>query len=155
MNPRRPLVVVCTMLLICLPIPNVRATLIPAPGQVNPPQVERITTEELKAKLAGKKPLTIIDVRASNAYISSDQKIKGAIRVKLRRLKSRLSLPPLKDLPRDREVVTYCACPHEETSIRAAQVLLAAGFKHVRALKGGWDAWLKVDGQLETKPKRL
>jgi len=131
---------------------NVRATLLP---QVNPPQIERITAEELKSKLARKKPLTIIDVRASNAYITSDQKIKGAIRVKLRRLKYRLSLPPLKDIPRDREVITYCACSHEETSIRAAQLLLAAGFKNVRALKGGWDAWLKADGQLETKPRHL
>ena len=146
---------VCTVLLFCLATTNVRATLLSVPRQVSPPQIDRISAEELKSKLARKKPLTIIDVRASNAYITSDQKIKGAIRVKLRRLKYRLSLPPLKDIPRDREVITYCACSHEETSIRAAQLLLAAGFKNVRALKGGWDAWLKADGQLETKPRHL
>jgi len=147
--------VLCTVLLFCLAITNVRATLLSVPRQVSPPQINRISAGELKSKLAGKRPVTIIDVRASNAYLTSDQKIKGAIRVKLRRLKYRLSLPPLKDIPRDREVVTYCACPHEETSIRAAQLLLAAGFKNVRALKGGWDAWLKADGQLETKTRRL
>ncbi|MCI0664165.1 MAG: hypothetical protein L0220_24165 [Acidobacteria bacterium] len=146
MNPRRPQVII--MLLICLAI-------IPVSGQDNSPQIERISAEELKSNLAVKKPVTIIDVRATNAYVYSDKKIKGAIHLKLRRLKSRLSLPPLKDLPRDREVITYCACPNEETSIRAAQVLMAAGFKHVRALKGGWNEWLKVDGQMESKPKRL
>jgi len=65
--------------------------------------------EELKAKVAGNEPVTIIDVRATDAYIGSDNKIKGAIRVKLRRLKARLALAPLKDVPHDREVVTYCA----------------------------------------------
>jgi rhodanese-related sulfurtransferase len=143
MNPRRYLVVVCSLFLFCLLVVNVQ-------GQ----DISRISPAELKAKLAGNRPVTIIDVRSANAYVYSDQKIKGAIRVKLRRLKSRLALPPLKNIPRDREVITYCACLKEETSIRAAQVLLAAGFKHVRALKGGWDAWLKADGQLESKPKR-
>jgi rhodanese-related sulfurtransferase len=150
MNSKRCLVAICTLLMLSLAIVNQAAT-----GQDKSPQIERISAEELKTKLAAKRPLTIIDVRASSAYVYSDKKIKGAIRVKLRRLKSRLSLPPLRDIPRDREVITYCACPNEETSIRAAQVLLAAGFKQVRALKGGWNAWLKVDGQLETKPKRL
>jgi rhodanese-related sulfurtransferase len=155
MNPRRSLLMIGTLLLFGLAIANVRASLLPLPQQDTSPVVERISAEELKTKLAGKRPLTIIDVRASNAYVYSDKKIKGAIRVKLRRLHSRLALPPLRDIPRDREVITYCACPNEETSIRAAQVLLAAGFKQVRALKGGWNAWLKVDGQLEAKPKRL
>jgi rhodanese-related sulfurtransferase len=155
MNPRRCLVIICTLLLICLAIADVQAVLLQAPGRANPHQIERITAEELKAKIVEKKPVSIIDVRASKTYIASDGKIKGAIRVKLRRLKSRLAYPPLKDIPRDREVITYCACPNEETSIRAAQVLLSAGFKHVRALKGGWNAWLKVDGQLESKPNRF
>ena len=130
-------------------------SLLPVSGQDKSPQIERISVQELKSKLAGKRPLTIIDVRATNSFVYSDKKIKGAIHLKLRRLKHRLSLPPLKDLPRDREIITYCACPNDESSIRAAQVLLAAGFKHVRALKGGWNEWLKVGGQMDSKPKRL
>jgi rhodanese-related sulfurtransferase len=116
--------------------------------------VETVTAEELKTKLTRNEPVTIIDVRTAGAYIGSDTKIKGAIRVKLRRLKSRLAFPPLRDVPRDREVVTYCACPNEETSIRAAQILLEAGFKRARALKGGWDAWQKAGGPVETRPKQ-
>ena len=141
--------------LFCLAIANLGLILLPVSGQDTSPQIERISAEELKAKLTGKKPLTIFDVRATNSFVYSDKKIKGAIHLKLRRLKYRLSLPPLKDLPRDREVITYCACPNDESSVRAAQVLLAAGFKHVRALKGGWNQWLKVDGQMDSKPKRL
>jgi rhodanese-related sulfurtransferase len=115
-----------------------------------PPEVEFITAEELKAKLAKNQPVTIIDVRATSGLLDSDSKIKGAFHVKLRRLRYRLAFPPLKDIPRDREIVTYCACPNDESSIHAAQVLLDAGFKRVRALKGGWTGWQKAKGQIES-----
>ena len=106
--------------------------------------------DELKTKLAKNQPVTIIDVRATGGLSSSDSKIKGAIYVKLRRLRSRLAFPPLKGVPRDREIVTYCACPNDESSVYAAQVLLDAGFKRVRALKGGWTGWQKAKGQIES-----
>jgi rhodanese-related sulfurtransferase len=121
--------------------------------QPKAPEIESISAQELKAKVVKKEPITIIDVRASDAYVSSENKIEGAIFVRFRRLRTRLAQPPLKDIPRDREVVTYCACPNEETSIRAAQLFLEAGFQRVRVLKGGWQAWLKANGETESRPK--
>ncbi len=117
--------------------------------------VEFITIDELKAKVSANSPVTIIDVRSADGYSDSSEKIKGAIHVKVRRLRSRLAFPPLKDVPRDREVVTYCACPAEESSIEAAKILLASGFKNVRALKGGWQGWLKANGPVESKPRGM
>jgi rhodanese-related sulfurtransferase len=119
----------------------------------NPFNAELIAAEELKAKLARNEPVTIVDVRDTHSYVGSNGKIKGSIYVKLRRLRYRLSFPPLKDVPRDSEVVTYCACPHDEASLQAAQILQDAGFKRVRVLKGGWQMWLKVNGQVEPRPK--
>ena len=113
------------------------------------PDVQFITAEELKAKVARSEPVAIIDVRGSNGLLANDNKIKGAVYVKLRRLKSRLAMAPLKDVPRDREVVTYCACPNDESSIRAAEILLESGFKRVRVLKGGWVTWKQAKGQVE------
>jgi len=120
-----------------------------------PPQVQFVTAEELKAKLARNEPVTVLDVRSSTDFGESENKIKGAIHVKVRKLQSRLALPPLKNVPRDSEVVTYCACPNDEASIRAAQELMSAGFKRVRALKGGWVAWKKMNGQIESRPRGL
>ena len=142
---------------ICLGVGIIGASGVPASAQTQPdqpkvPEIESITADELKAKVAQKEPLTIIDVRASDSYASSEDKIAGAIFVRFRRLRSRLAVPPLKDIPRDQEVVTYCACPNEETSTRAAQILMEAGFQRVRVLKGGWHAWLKAT---ESKPKGL
>jgi|SRR5882672_8995164 len=118
-------------------------------AQSNTAEVQFITAEELKAKIARNQPVTIIDVRSITETANDEIKIKGAIHVKLRRLKYRLGFPPLKDVPRDREVVTYCACPNDEAGVRAAQILWDAGFKRVRVLKGGWVAWQKANGQLE------
>lgn len=121
----------------------------------NSAETEFITADELKAKLARNEPVTIIDVRGANGLSESSDKIKGAVYVKLRRLKYRLGFPPLKNVPRNREVVTYCACPNDESSIKAAQVLREAGFKRVRVLKGGWVVWKKANGQIEPMARGL
>lgn len=123
--------------------------------QPKPPATDFVSAQELKAKLARNEPVTIIDVRATDTYAGSDGIIKGAIHVKSRRLRARLALPPLRDVPRDSEVVTYCACPNDEASIRAAQTLSAAGFRRARVLKGGWRGWLDARGQVEPKPQGL
>lgn len=71
-----------------------------ARAQTNAPQVpaDRITLEEFKRlRDAGK--VYVLDVR-----YSIETKIKGAAHVPLDQLESRLS-----ELPRDREIVTYCS----------------------------------------------
>jgi rhodanese-related sulfurtransferase len=115
------------------------------------PDVAFITAEELKTKMSSNAPVTIIDVRSSEGYAASTTTIKGAFHFKLRKLKSRLAFAPLKDVPKDREVVTYCACPKDESSIKAAQVLAASGFTRVRVLQGGWSEWLRASGPVQTK----
>ncbi len=117
------------------------------------PAVETITVEELKTKLAGNQPVMIIDVRGSESYAAATTTIKGAIHFKVRKLRSRLVYPPLKDLPKDREIVTYCACPKDEASIAAAQILQSSGFKRVRVLQGGWQEWLRANGPVEPRTK--
>jgi len=46
--------------------------------------------------------------------------------------------------PRERPIVTMCACPSDATAIEAARRLLAAGYLSVRPLKGGYEAWRAV-----------
>jgi rhodanese-related sulfurtransferase len=154
MNFRKLSAWMCLSLLMCGVIASVETanaltvSLNPVTQQDSRP-VEFITAEDLKAKLTRGEPVAIIDVRSAGGLLDSDNKIKGAVYVKLRRLRSRLVFPPLRDVPRDRMVVTYCACPNDESSVRAAQVLLDSGFKQVRVLKGGWLVWQKAKGQVE------
>ena len=122
-------------------------------AQTATPAVDMITAEELKSKLAGNDAVMIIDVRGSESYAAATQTIKGAVHFKTRKLKTRLAYPPLKDLPKDREIVTYCSCPNDEASIAAAQILQSGGFKRVRVLQGGWQGWMKANGPVEPRAK--
>jgi rhodanese-related sulfurtransferase len=123
----------------------------PLRAHAQKPAIATITAEELKAKLNNNEAVTIIDVRGAEGYAASNTTIKGAFHFKTRRIKSRLKFAPLKDLPKDREIVTYCACPADESSISAAETLQEAGFTRVRVLKGGWNEWLKAKGPLQPK----
>jgi predicted sulfurtransferase len=68
-----------------------------------PAEVKRITVKELKSLLDKNQPVTIIDVRMDYPYEESTTKIKGAIRIAPDEFESRL-----KEIPRDKEIVTYC-----------------------------------------------
>ena len=122
-------------------------------GQAQQPAVNMITAEELKAKMANNQPVVIVDVRSSEGFANSGTTVKGSVHFKLRKLKYRLQYPPFKDLPRDREIVTYCACPKDEASIAAAQVLQSSGFTRVRVLQGGWTEWQRVNGPVQPRAK--
>ncbi len=66
-------------------------------GAQTPP--DRVTVEELKRMLADGKPVLVLDVRAH-----ADLVIKGARHIPLDQVGSRVG-----ELPKGREVVTYCA----------------------------------------------
>src|SRR6202020_313479 len=85
---------------------------------------------------AGAAPI-IVDVRSSTARALDPRGIPGALHITLDEVAR-----SLKDLPRDRDIVLYCACPSEASAARVARVLLSHGFKKVRPLHGGLDAWV-------------
>lgn len=51
------------------------------------------------------------------------------------------------DWPKNRPIVTLCACPEDAGAIQAARRLLEAGYLSVRPLQGGYEAWLAATGQ--------
>jgi rhodanese-related sulfurtransferase len=53
------------------------------------------------------------------------------------------------DLAPDTAVVVYCACPNDASAALVARRLIAAGFKNVRPLHGGIDAWQAAGFELE------
>ena len=70
-----------------------------ARAQGPPDGVGRVTVEELKALLASANPPVVIDVRSGARRV-----IKGALNITVDGIDARLS-----ELPRDREIVFYCA----------------------------------------------
>jgi rhodanese-related sulfurtransferase len=117
------------------------------------PVVKMITAEELKTKLASNQPVLIVDVRSAESFAASTTAVKGSYHYKLRHLKYRAQYPPFKDVSRNAEIVTYCACPKDESSIAAAQILQSSGFTRVRVLQGGWTEWLKANGPVQPRAR--
>ena len=56
---------------------------------------------------------------------------------------------PLELLTAD-EVIVYCACPNEASAAAVAKKLMRAGFKRVRPLAGGIEAWVERGYGIET-----
>jgi rhodanese-related sulfurtransferase len=110
-------------------------------------RMARISVSELYALMeAGASPV-IIDVRSVTARALEPRWIPGALHVPLPDVGRQL-----KELPRDREIILYCTCPSEASAARVAKVLMNHGFKRVRPLHGGLDAWVAAGYAVETAP---
>ncbi len=100
-------------------------------------RMARISVADLYALMqAGASPL-IIDVRSTTAHALEPRRIPGALHVPLHEVARHL-----KELPRDRDIILYCTCPSEASAARVAKILMNHGFKRVRPLHGGLDAWV-------------
>ena len=117
-------------------------------GDPDEPAKDRITIQKLKQKMDDGEEIIVVDVRGNPDYRASLVKIKGAIRIPPGEIEARL-----KELPKDKEIVTYCSCVNESTSGAAAQTLLSHGFKNVKALVGGLDKWEAAGYPVEPKEK--
>jgi adenylyltransferase/sulfurtransferase len=98
-------------------------------GFCNPQMEDEITAQQLRERLAG---VVLIDVREPSEFAGGC--IEGARNLPLGRVPHELD-----SIPRDRDVVLYCAMGGR--SGRALEILRAAGFTRAAHLKGGINAW--------------
>lgn len=109
-------------------------------------RMDRVTVDELIRMVdSGDEPV-ILDVRTREAR-ALDGIIPGAIGAYPAE-----NEPLILAFPRDREIVVYCACPNEASAALAAKHLKSAGFKRIRPLLGGIDAWVGAGHPLERQP---
>ena len=99
-----------------------------------------ITPRELKERLdTGNSPV-LLDVREPHEY--SLAHLEGSVLIPLGTLPESLG-----QLDREREIVAYCH--HGMRSADAVGFLLQQGFKNVKSLVGGIDAWsVQVDSSV-------
>lgn len=107
-------------------------------------RMARISVDELYRLMdAGTAPV-VVDVRSQTARALDPRLIPGSLHVPLQAVDHHA-----RDLPRDRDIILYCACPNEASAAEAAKVLMNSGFKRVRPLHGGLDAWVAAGYQVE------
>jgi rhodanese-related sulfurtransferase len=116
-----------------------------APGGL---EATRVTADEVITRLGRGEPLVFVDARNEDEWEKSDEKLPGALRLSPEVRDEEETLPLI---PRDRGVITYCTCPHEESAARVADFLIARGLTDVHPLYGGMEAWRRAGGTFSPK----
>ncbi|MFZ1921922.1 MAG: thiosulfate sulfurtransferase GlpE, partial [Xanthobacteraceae bacterium] len=106
-------------------------------------RMDRISVDELHQLMGEGHDLVILDVRPKEVR-ELDGVIPGAVAGH-----PADSDPVLDDYSRDGEIVIYCDCPNEASAAIAAKHLKKAGFKKIRPLRGGLDAWIEAGHPLQ------
>jgi rhodanese-related sulfurtransferase len=94
--------------------------------------VPSISAQDLKALIAEKKPIFILDVRQKEEYDAGH--IDNAVLIPLNVLLDRYN-----ELPKDKTIVVYCGSGGR--AARAVTLLGAKGFTNAVRLSGGFTAW--------------
>lgn len=106
--------------------------------------VPHISIGELLAALDSEQPPLVLDLRGA-IMVAETGPIPGAVVAEHDRL-----FEAVGDWPKHQPIVTLCHCPEDAGAIQAANRLLDAGYRSVRPLQGGYDAWL--GGQAAVAP---
>ncbi len=113
-----------------------------APAAYCQPGVE-ISTEELKAILAGDKP-HVFDVRPASEFAISH--IPGSTNIYENEIERMTRLCPEKAS----EIVLYCNGPYCNKSIRVAEQLIGKGYSNVKRYQYGLPVWCAFGNTAET-----
>lgn len=106
-------------------------------------RMARISIQELAGLVdAGRSPI-IFDVRSTEA-----RQKEGIIPGSIGAHPDEISLVAA-HYARDVEIIVYCSCPNEASAAIAALHLKRAGFKNIRPLLGGIEAWARAGRPIE------
>ncbi len=113
-------------------------------------RIARITADELKQLMDDGQKVMIVDLRQPLDIQVDPYSIPGARRIAVEELEQRHH-----EIPRDRDVILYCACPNEVTAARMALLLKKNGITRVRPLVGGVEAWRARNFPVEELGKQI
>ena len=108
----------------------------PAETPPSPANVPFVEPADAK-KLVDANGAAALDVRDADAYIASH--IPGALQIPLARVEGEIPY-----LPKDKPLIAYCTCPHDEAAIEAVQIMQHGGMTNARVLHGGLQEWTRL-----------
>jgi rhodanese-related sulfurtransferase len=96
----------------------------------------RLSVLELSKRMARGDKLHIVDLRHPLDVLAAPQLIPGAMPISPQDVEQRIE-----EIPREAEVVLYCTCPDESSSLNAYRKMKDHAFRNVKVLTGGLPAW--------------
>jgi membrane protein DedA with SNARE-associated domain/rhodanese-related sulfurtransferase len=106
-------------------------------------RMDRVSVDELRDLIDANKASAIVDVRSPLTQAATGR-IPGALTIDIKNIAKGFN-----GVAKDDEVIVYCACPNEATAVKVAQQLRKLGFKRIRPLHGGIDAWIGAGNEVE------
>src|SRR6266567_254842 len=106
-------------------------------------RMDRVSVHELRDLMAERKVNAIVDVRSPLSQKATGC-IPGARTIDMQKIAE-----GFEGVAPDGEVIVYCACPNEATAVKVAQKLVKLGYKRIRPLHGGIDAWIEAGLEVE------
>ena len=108
-------------------------------------EVQSIKPEELKKLMESKADILVVDNQPKGAY--DMEHIPGAVNFPWA---PQIKVPV--NLPRNKMLILYCACSHEEDSTDVAEKLMREfGYNNIKVLEGGWLRWVELNYPTEKK----
>ena len=111
--------------------------------------VNTISTEDLANRLKQNQNFEFWNVLTSEYY--TNENIEGSRHVSLDQIGREAAN---KNLPKDTEIIVYCAGPHCPQSGMAVLKLQAYGFSNVRAYEGGLEEWKAAGLPVEREQRK-
>lgn len=107
-------------------------------------KIPAIKPEELKKLIESKSPdIMVVDNQPKSAYDLGH--VPGAVNFPWQE-----EIEGQVNLPRNKTLIIYCACTHEEDATDTAQQLMNKyGYRNVKLLEGGWIEWMKLGYPVE------
>ena len=102
-------------------------------------RMARVDVDELYRMIRDDERPLIVDVRSAASQLEA--RIPGAVWIDSKAFEQTLRAQGLHQRTAE-EVIVYCACPNEVSAAHVARKLMRAGFRRVRPLAGGIEAWV-------------
>ena len=107
-------------------------------------EVQSIKPEELKKLIESNADIMVVDNQPKGAY--EMEHIPGAVNFPWgQHIKAPLNLA------RNKMLILYCACAHEEDARDVATQLYEFGYMNMKVLEGGWLRWVELGYPIEKK----
>ena len=103
-----------------------------------------LSVSELNQRISRGNKLTIVDLRHPLDVLAAPQVIPGAVPISPQDVDKSTA-----DISRNANVVLYCTCPNEESSLKAYRQMKDRGFRHLKVLTGGLPAWKRANLPLQ------
>jgi membrane protein DedA with SNARE-associated domain/rhodanese-related sulfurtransferase len=98
--------------------------------------IDRMTPEQLKRKIDAGEDVIVIDLRHALDFDAEPETIPGALHMEPAELEEANEV-----IPRDRDIVVFCGCPHEATAAQLALLLRSKGITRIWPLAEGHAGW--------------